>query len=312
VGYAVSNNSRLRAEGPGETVDRQIAEVAGDQHGVISHAQLLSLGLREWQIRYRLQVGRLHRIERDVYAVGHEHISTEGRWMAAVLSCGEEALLSHRSAGALWGIAPYTGSWIDVTAPTRRRSRGRLKLHRGRLDPRDKAIEDGIPVTSIARTVLDLAAIVDLRRVERALERAEKLELFNLRELDEICARARGHRGLKNLNRALSLYLPEDRTRSELERDLLELCREHDLPPPRVNQVVAGYEVDAWWPDAHLIVELDGWQHHRDRRAFERDRARDAELTLAGHAVVRITWRRLHDHPEQVAALIGRAVHGGE
>jgi very-short-patch-repair endonuclease len=305
------NSSRLRTGRPG-AVDAAIAEIAAEQHGVISHAQLLGLGVPASGIQYRLQIGRLHRIDRAAYAVGHEQLTLRGRWMAAVLTCGEDAALSHRSGGALWGTAPYNGAWIDVTAPRKRRSRGRLKAHRGRLDPLDVTVVDGIPVTSVARTLLDLAAMVDLRRVERALERAEKLELFDLREIESAIERARGHRGLKNLTKALALYVPDNATRSDLERDLLDLCRDHRLPAPVVNAIVAGYEVDAWWPETRLIVELDSWEHHRTRAAFELDRIRDAELRLARYEVVRVTWRRLHDDPEQVVRLIRRAARSGE
>jgi hypothetical protein len=254
VAYATSNSSRLCPEGP---VDRAIAEIAARQHGVISYAQLVGLGLTDGQIRYRVLIGRLHRIERAVYAVGHDSLTAKGHWVAAVLTYGDCALLSHRPAGDLWGVAPYNGALIDVTAPTRRRSRGRLRAHIAKLDPRDRSIEDGIPVTSVARTILDLAAIVDLRRVERALERAEKLELFDLREIEDTCKRARGHRGLKNLTKALALYMPDVLTRSELERELIEICRQHDLELPRMNAIVSGYEVDAWWPGTGLVIELE-------------------------------------------------------
>jgi very-short-patch-repair endonuclease len=270
--------------------------------------QLRDLGVSKWQIQYRIGIGRLHIIEREAYAVGHNRLTAKGRWMAGVLACGQESRLSHRSAGDLWGIAPYNGSLIDITVPGRRRSRGRLRLHRGRLDPEDCAVEDGIRVTSPARTLLDLAAIVGERRTERALERAEKLELFDLTAIESVRRRSPGHHGLKNLNLALGLHLPGDRTRSDLERDLIDLCRDHDLPLPLVNSLVAGHEVDALWPEARLIVELDSWKHHRDRAAFERDRIRDAELSLSGYRVIRVTWRRLRDHPERVAALIRRSL----
>jgi len=301
VAYERSDN---RPERKGRPLDSLIAEIAARQHGVISRAQLVALGVPESQIRYRLGVARLHRIERGAYAVGHIRLTAKGRWMAAVLSSGDLADLSHRPAGAHWGIAPYNGTLIDVTTPTQRRSRGRLRLHVARLDPVDRAVQDGIPVTSVARTLLDLAAIVGERRTERALERAEKLELFDLREIKAACERARGHRGLRNLNAALALYVPDRITRSEFEFALRGLCRDYDLPPPVMNSVVAGHEVDAVWPDARLIVELDGWKDHRSRAAFERDRVRDSELMVAGYRVVRITWRRLRDHPDEVAALI--------
>jgi very-short-patch-repair endonuclease/predicted transcriptional regulator of viral defense system len=289
-------------------VDRAIAEIAARQHGVISRVQLLALGLSTSAIDYRLAIGRLHRIEREVYAVGHAHVTQPGRWLASVLTCGDAAVLSHRSAGAHLGIAPYDGRWIDVTARTRRRSRGRIKVHRARLEPEDTTVEDNIPLTTVARTVLDLAAIVDLRRVERALERAEKLDLFDLREIERTCARATGHHGLRAISQALALYMPDTRTRSELERDFRDFCRDHDLTLPQVNVIVAGHEVDALWADAGLIVELDSWEHHRDRAAFERDRVRDAELRLAGYTVIRITYRRLREYPEEVAALIRRCL----
>lgn len=260
------------------------------------------------EIQYRITIGRLHPVERCVYSVGHDDLTVEGRWMAAVLACGDGSVLSHRSGADLLGIAPYRGRWIDVTAPRRRRSRGPLKAHFTRLDPLDVTVEDNIPVTSVARTLLDLASIVDCRRVERALERAEKLELFDLREIEATCRRSPGHHGLKNLTEALTLHLPDNRTRSDLERDLLDLCRDHYLQLPEANAIVAGYEVDALWPDARLIVEVDSWEHHRDRAAFERDRVRDADLGLAGYTVIRITARRLIDQPEQVAALIRRAL----
>jgi very-short-patch-repair endonuclease len=293
-------------------VDRLIAEIAARQHGAISRAQLIAIGLSPAHVEYRLRVGRLHRIERTVYAVGHDRLVREGRWMAAVLTCGEHAVLSHRPAGALWGVAPYNGSLIDVTAPTKRRSRRRLRAHVACLDPADVATEGDIPVTSVARTILDLAAITDERRVERALERAEKLELFDLREINATCERSHGHRGLKILNHALALHVPDDATRSDFERDLLFLCRDHDLPLPSVNATVEGYEVDASWPGTPLIIELDSWEHHRTRAAFERDRVRDANLKLAGYAVIRVTYRRLRDEPDSVAGLIRRVLRNGE
>ena len=148
--------------------------------------------------------------------------------------------------------------------------------------------------------------------MERALERAEKLELFDLRQMESTIARAHGHRGLKNLTPALALYLPDNATRSALERDLLDLCRDHRLPLPRINSIVAGYEVDAWWPGTHLIIELDSWEHHRTRAAFEVDRVRDADLALEGFEVIRVTSRRLRDQPERVAASIRRGLRRGE
>lgn len=225
--------------------------------------------------------------------------------MAAVLASGPRALLSHRAAGALWEIAPYEGVWIDVTTPTHQRTRRPLARHTSPLPPDDCAICDGIPVTGVARTLLDLAEISDRRRVELAIGRADKLGLFDLRAIEALCARSHGRHGLANLTEALAQFLP-DSVRSPLEYDLLAFCRDHGLPLPEVNVIVAGHEVDAAWVEARLIVELDSYEHHRGRAAFERDRIRDAELKLAGWEVIRITWRRLHDHPAAVASLLHR------
>lgn len=296
------------ASRPERDVDRRIAELAGHQYGAVSHVQLLALGLTTDQIKYRIKVGRLIVLYRGVYAVGHLSLSRQGRCSAAILACGEGAVLSHRSAGAHWGIAPYSGPMIDVTAPNHRRSRKQLVVRRCRLHPADATVHERIPVTTVARTLLDLAEIVDLRRLERTLERAEKLDLFDLRAIEATLSRAHGRRGLKNLRQALALYLPDDRTRSDFERDFLTFYSENDLAPPRVNALIqAGlnnYEVDAFWPEATLIIELDSWEHHRDRASFERDRARDAALRLAGYEVIRLTWRRLTSDPQSVANLI--------
>ena len=190
--------------------------------------------------------------------------------MAATLSCGDDSDLSHRGAGACGGSRPTTGlgstSRPDPAPLTRPDQASTSHVSIRRIGPSRKGSRSRSP----ARTLLDLAAIVGERRTERALERAEKLELFDLTAIESVCRRSHGHHGLKNLNLALGLYLPDDRTRSDLERDLIDLCRDHDLPLPLINALVAGHEVDALWPEARLIVELDSWEHHRDRAAFER------------------------------------------
>jgi very-short-patch-repair endonuclease len=288
-------------------VDRTLAGIAERQHGVVERAQLLALGLGPRTIERRLAAGRLHRLHRGVYAVGHRSLTVQGRWLAAVLALGPDAVLSHRSAAALWELRPAGGRRIDVTVPGHgRHSRPRIAVHVAReLPDRDRAMRAGIPVTSVARTLLDLAGVVPETQLARVFEEAERLELVDLRAVEDVCLRGRGRRGVGTLPRVLAEQnglLPM--TRSELERHFLAICREHGLPTPRVNCPVSGFEVDALWPRERLIVELDGYAFHRTRGAFERDRARDTALQLAGYRVLRFTHRRLQREPAEVAAAL--------
>jgi hypothetical protein len=286
--------------------DRGIAALAARQHGVVAHRQLMRLGLSRSAIQHRLRAGRLHRVHRGIYAVGHARVSVHGRSMAAVLACGTGAVLSHRSAASHWGLRPSARPVSDVTAPGRsRRPRRGIALHLVRdLDPRDRDTEDGIPVTTVARTLLDLAEVVRLPDLERAVEAAERLRLFDLRAVEDTMARNRGRRGLRPLHQALEAYRPLPDTRLELERRFLDLCREVGLPPPSVNVMLAGLEVDFAWQDARLVVEMDSRTYHMTRAAFERDRIRDASLQLAGYRVLRITHRRLRHERAAVARTI--------
>ena len=230
--------------------------------------------------------------------------------MAAALTFGPGAVLGHRSAADHWNIAPYAGAMIEVIPPSAgRRSRKGLRVHSCRLDPHDHTIHEAIPVTTVARTLIDLAEVVDLARLTRALERAEKLDLFDLRAINAARARAHGHHGLATLAQALAVYMPDDRTRSSFERDFIDFCAHHELPVPQINAIVRGYEVDALWPASRLIVELDSWTHHRTRASFEQDRIRDADLALAGYRVIRITWRRLEQEPTKTATQIRTLLH---
>ena len=263
------------------------------------------MGIGAGAIDRRLRSGHLLPLHRGAYAVGHAVLTPEGHYIAAVLTFGPGTVLGHRSAADHWNIAPYAGAFIEVIPPSPgRRSRKGLRIHSCSLDPRDRTIHEAIPVTTVARTLIDLAAVVDLTRLTRALERAEKLDLFDLHAINAARARAHGHHGLAPLARALSVHVPDDRTRSAFERDFVDFCAGHDLPAPQINAIVEGYEVDASWPAARLIVELDSWTHHRTRACFERDRIRDADLALAGYRVIRITWRRLKDEPAKTAAQI--------
>ncbi len=227
--------------------------------------------------------------------------------MAAVLSSGDDALLSYGSAAALWGIARYAGTAIEITVPcTKRRRRAGIRLHGDLVASKDRALSERIPVTSVARTLLDLARAVDGRKLARAVEEAERLELLDLAEIERLCSPDTRRAGLPALRAALLAVQPLHVMRSELEREFLLLCRESDLAPPSLNSFVEGFEVDALWEAERLIVELDGFEFHKTRAAFERDRSRDASLQLAGYRVIRVTARRLRDDPDAVMATIGR------
>lgn len=282
--------------------DRGVAKVAERQHGVIGWRQLRSLGFEPGAIRHRVAAGRLHHVHPEVYAVGHCRLGLHGRWMAAVLAGGDGAVLSHRSAAALWGIGNVPGSPVEVTADGRtRRGSPAILLHQARrFRAEDRTVKNAIPVTTLARTILDLAEVARRRELERAFEEAERLRLLDMRAIQDVREHSPGRHGLKPLRLLLASYHPPAPTRSELERRFVELCRDAALPPPAINVMVGGFEVDAAWPDHGLVVELDGFAFHRTRAAFERDRARDASLQLSGYRVLRLTDRRLANEPAVV------------
>jgi very-short-patch-repair endonuclease/predicted transcriptional regulator of viral defense system len=294
---------RVKARPP----DLLIAGVAESQHGVIARSQLLELGLGRNAIQERLATGKLHRLHAGVYAVGHSVLPARASFIAAVLACGPGALLSYRSAAELWGLFRSATSKIDVTVPGRRgQGKPGIVVHRPRmLRPDDCAMLENIPVTSLARTLLDFAAGAQRRQVERAVEEAERLRLFDLRAVERVLERSRGHRGRVALVAAIAEATHSvPWTRSELERRFLRLCRAADLPEPAVNLWVEGHEVDAAWLEQKLVVELDSREHHLTPAAFERDRKRDTKLQLAGYRVIRVTQRRIErESPELVGEL---------
>jgi very-short-patch-repair endonuclease len=271
---------------------------------VLGRRQLREAGLGRKAIDARIRSANLIPVHRGVYALGHARLSRRGRWMAAVLVCGEGAVLSHVSAASLWALMRPRGTSQHVTSGHGRPGRAGLILHGGRLDPEDRSHRDGIPVTSVARTLLDLADVVESDAWHRAAEEAERLGLLEMRSLARVCQRAAGRRGIRLCRELVENARAAPRTRSALEDRFALLCERHDIPPPSRNVLVEGMEVDAFWPRRRLVVELDGFAFHRNRAAFERDRARDAALQAAGHRVIRLTYRRLEDEPAAVAAEI--------
>lgn len=231
-----AESARQRAVRPAP--DRLIAEVAARQHGVVALWQLTELGFDERMARRRVALGNFHRIYQGVYAVGHPLLTPHGHRMAAVIACGPDAVLSHRSAAALWGLREDSRSRIDVTAPGRRgRIPAGIDAHRHDfLRPADRTAVDGIPCTSVSRTLLDLAAVVSYRALRHAVTQAEVEDRFDLSEMNELLSRSRGRRGVARLRSAIALHDPREQlTRRELEAKFLELCRNSGLSLPEVN-----------------------------------------------------------------------------
>jgi hypothetical protein len=284
---------------------------------VVALRQLRDLGLSGSGARTRVARGALHRVHLGVYAVGHPTLTAKGRWAAGALACGPGAVLSHRSAAALWGVRATTRAAVEVTVPGQAgRARAGIHAHRCRLHDVERTTIDGIPCTTLARTLLDLAEVVDSDALEQACERAEVLELFDLREIEGVLARADGRQGAPLLRAALAESVTDAGfTRSELERRFLELCTRAGLPRPLVNSWVAleggGYEVDFLWAEQRLIVEVDGWSTHGNRRAFRRDRRRDVDLEVEGYSVLRFTWEDVVLHGPEVVRKLRRRWFAG-
>jgi very-short-patch-repair endonuclease len=280
---------------------RALGELATHQGGVVALWQLLELGFSSDTVHRWLACGRLHRIHRGVYAVGHGALPLRGRLMGAVVACGPETTLSHRDGAGWWAILPTNRARVDVTSPGRHRLPG-IDAHRARLDPIDRTVHEGIPITTVARTLLDLAEVVPERRLAQAVETAERRGLFDLNAVEDVLRRSPGRHGQRPLRSVLGHYTPAPLTRSELEDAFWALLKEEDLPRPQPNAAVGPYEVDFLWEDQRLIVERDSWEFHGTKQAFERDRERDLELQLAGYTVIRVTYRRLVQDRKRLAS----------
>jgi very-short-patch-repair endonuclease len=290
----------------------EIAHIAAGQHGLVTLEQLRALGISTDVAYQRAAAGRLHRVYERVYAVGHPLLTPEGRWMAAVLACGGGAVLSHRSAAALWGIGDFENGRVDVTAPNRRgRHPSGIDAHRhGSMTVGDFSMVRRIPCTTVERTLLDLAGVIPVWQLRKALAEAEVLRILDLSALRALLRRSRGRRGVARLRLVLDELHPETRrTRSELERMFLRMCRKGGLPTPEVNVSlhVSGrrLEPDFLWRDAGLIVEADSRRFHDTDSAFQRDRWREQLLQLAGWRVSRCTWEQLEREPQRLAKIIG-------
>lgn len=297
---------------PGIGRHSALAELAERQHGVVSIRQLTGpLGYSKAAVHRAVKSGRLHPLYRGVFAIGHTKLSLHGHCLAAVLACAPHALLSHVSAAWLWGLTNTSPLPASVCAPSHRTPRSPIRLHEARsLAPGDQALREGIPVTSLPRTLLDNAATVRFEWLEKMIERSEDLELFDLQAVEDLLERTVGHHGHGRLRKAIALYKPTSFTRSTLERRFLELCLEAGLPQPRTNYVIHGFELDCCWPEFHFAVELDVFETHGTRAAFERDRKRQEDLLLHGIAMTRVTGPRLEREPDEVMRRIARLLYG--
>jgi very-short-patch-repair endonuclease len=292
-------------------VDLAVGRVAARQGGVVSVAQLHEAGLGRGAIHARTVAGRLVRLHRGVYAVGHSQLTPLGWRWAAVLACGGPGLaaLSHRSAAAVWDLLPSPAR-PDVSTLGSARSTPKIRVHRG-LQSQDITTVDGLPLTTVARTLVDLATVLTPHQTERVVHRAEHLRLLDMHSLDAQLARARGRPTTTLRAAVMTLATAEpDITRTVLEERFLALVVDARLPRPEVNAIVGPYEIDFLWRAERLAVETDGAATHLTPTAFEDDRRRDATLSMLGFRTLRFTWRQVVYEPRFVARAITAAIAG--
>jgi very-short-patch-repair endonuclease len=295
----------------GGDADRTIARLAAANNGVVTGSGLATAGVSRRALEHRISIGRLHRIHHRVYLVGPP--GDAGRitlFTAAVTACGDDALLSHFSVAELRGLLPRRPGDIDVTVVGRNPGeRAGIRRHRvPALDERDACVHKGIAVTSPARTLLDLAAHLSRADLEQLVATAKSERLADARHVQAVLERYPRHRGAPRLKAMMQTPGGPQLTRSKNERSVLSLVRQARLKPPAMNVRPAGFEVDAYWPQERLVVEADGFEFHRDRAAFENDRARDATLVAAGFRVIRVTWLQLDEEPFVVVGRIAQAL----
>jgi very-short-patch-repair endonuclease len=313
--------SSQRNHGREEPSDRKLARTATTQKGIVALAQLQNAGIGARAVQHRAETGRLHRLHRAVYAVGHESIGRHGELLAAVLACGESSVISHGTAAELWSLRDQAPTLIDMIVPceTGRKLDG-IRARRCRFPTREEvAIHEGIPCTTPARTLVDLAGVLGWGSMRRTVERATVLGLLDIAALDAAIHRAKGRPGMPILRAVIvdwrTAGTDGSKLRSELEARMLSLIVARNLPLPLRNQVlnIGGdrLEVDFLWPEQGLIAEVDGHKFHGTKVAFERDRRRDQNLSLAGYHVVRFTWNQIVQEPEATTSILRRLLAVG-
>jgi very-short-patch-repair endonuclease/predicted transcriptional regulator of viral defense system len=291
---------------------RAIAALARRQHGVVARRQLLATGVSSGAIGRMMSSGWLRAVHRGVYRTTGAVTGPHARWMAAVLAGGREAMLSHRSAAELWKLLEPIDGPVHVTVPHGRSELVGLRFHWSR-QVGERTTRAGIPVTTVPRTLLDLASSVSPTQLRHAFDEADRRGQLRRGAVARLCEQSSGRRGLGALRARLDERpIPVTQTRSRLEQRFLGYCRRRGLPIPAVNTPLAGYEVDCVWPDHRVAVEIDSWTHHTNRDAFESDRKRDTGTQLAGYRILRVTHRRMTDEGDELEAEIRRLLSDGD
>jgi very-short-patch-repair endonuclease len=292
------------------STDARIAALAATQHGVVTRTQLAAAGIDGCALDRRVRRGLLRPVHRGVFAVGPT-VGRRAREMAAVLACGAGAVAADRTAGALLRLTPVQRLAEPVSVIVGKRRVGRRPGILARqlvLAPGETTTVDGVPVTTPARTLLDLAALLTAEELERALAVAEREKRLTRVELEALITRHPRHRGTRALRSFLDLGHEPAFDRSMAERRMLDLIQRAQLPRPATNVRIHGLEVDLWWKPQRLVAEIDGFAFHSARSAFERDRDRDQILAAAGIVVVRITWWQLTREPLATMVRLARTL----
>lgn len=276
----------------------RVQRIAQRQHGNITHRQLLDAGLTPSAVKRWVARGLFHRVHHGVYSLGRPAQTALERAAAAVLACGDGALLSHRAALALWDLCEWP-RMMHVTVPGNRRRPGIIVHRCSTLTRKDVRRHQGIRVTSLARALLDSALFLSSKALTRTINDALRTPHLRRGQLAALIDRCPTHPGAKLLRP--HAYTHQQPTRSPLEDDFLTFCARHNLPTPEVNTYVCGREADAYFPEQRLIVELDSWYFHSDRESFERDRLNDTEALAQGITTARLTWERIHADPPREA-----------
>ncbi|MBS1678763.1 MAG: DUF559 domain-containing protein [Actinobacteria bacterium] len=279
-----------------------MADLAARQYGVVTRRQLTNLGYTEEMIDHDLATGRLQAWHHSIFAVGHRGLSPHGLCMAAVLFRGQGALISHQSAIWLWGLESKLEIPVQVSVRRRGRAQDAIGLHHcPALRDEDVAETERLSVTAVPRALLDHAADAKRWRLDRAIDKADRLGLLDLGAVSRLTDEVRGHRGRGPLRRAMVIYTEEGFTRSGGEKRMLAALADAGIRRPAVNSLIEGYEVDFFWEPERLAVELDSREHHRSRQSFEEDRERQEALAMAGIETIRISGTRLRREPRNVA-----------
>jgi very-short-patch-repair endonuclease len=291
-----------------------LSALAGRQFGLVTYEQLVGLGFSRFEIRSLVNRGLLHRMHHNVFAFGHPRVVSHARLLAAQLTCGGSSFLSHRTAAAIWGLRPLNVHRIEVTVPgTYALSRPGLVVHHSVCVAEDEVrIRNGLRVSSVARLLVESAKTETLKGLDGLITEAVRHHVLDLNAVEHGLVRHARRPGMAKLKQALRDYRPHPDRKSGLERAFDELIRDTDIPPPQRNVYIDGWEVDCFWPEFNLVVELDGRNYHASLRDMEKDKFKDAKLALLGIQVIRITELRFELEPAQILADLVKLTRRGQ